>query len=233
MEFAAWEPIYESIAADFGYDPAGDRRARDELHERVTAFDFDRLDFRGRSVSVAGGSDSLGGELDDVRTADRRIGVSGAAAVLADAGIEPDLIVTDLDTTPERAIELSRRGVPVAVHAHGDNIPAIEKYVPQFDGEFVLGTTQVEPTDRVYNVGGFTDGDRAAFLADHLGARTLSFPGWNFEDPSVGPEKARKLTWAARLLRCLERRRGEELAVLDGHREGFSTLPDDSGWPCD
>ncbi|CDK38752.1 hypothetical protein BN903_46 [Halorubrum sp. AJ67] len=31
--------------------------------------------------------------------------------------------------------------------------------------------------------------------------------------------KARKLDWAARLLRWLERRRGERFAVLDGRRE--------------
>lgn len=232
MEFAAWEPIYESIVADFGYDPAGDRRARDRLHELVEPFDFDRLDFQTQSVSVAGGSDTLEAELDQVRATDRVIAVSGAAAVLEDAGIEPDLVVTDLDKTPERAVELSRQGVPVAAHAHGDNRQAVEEYLPQFDAQFVFGTTQVEPTDRVYNVGGFTDGDRAAFLADHLGAGRLAFPGWRFDDPAVSPEKARKLVWAARLLQCLETLRGQRFAVLDGYRES-GTVPETERWPCD
>ncbi|PHQ46264.1 hypothetical protein DJ68_08315, partial [Halorubrum sp. C3] len=58
-----------------------------------------------------------------------------------------------------------------------------------------------------------------AFLADHAGAGELIFPGWNFDDPDVDPMKARKLDWAARLLRWLERRRGEAFAVLDGRRE--------------
>jgi len=130
-------------------------------------------------------------------------------------------MVTDLDKNPETARELSHEGVPVAVHAHGDNIAAIERYVPSFALDSVLPTTQAAPTPPVCNPGGFTDGDRAAFLADACGAGRLVFPGWTFDDPSVGPEKARKLRWAERLLALLEERRGERLAVLDGRREGI------------
>jgi uncharacterized Rossmann fold enzyme len=79
----------------------------------------------------------------------------------------------------------------------------------------------------VYNVGGFTDGDRAAFLADHCGADRLTFLGWDFDDPEVGPMKRRKLAWAERLLYWLERRRGERFGVLDGRRDAI----DDSSLP--
>jgi len=61
-----------------------------------------------------------------------------------------------------------------------------------------------------------------AFLAAggyDVGAGRLVFPGWEFDDPDVGPMKARKLDWAARLLRWLERRRGERFGALDGRRE--------------
>ncbi|APE95556.1 6-hydroxymethylpterin diphosphokinase MptE-like protein [Halodesulfurarchaeum formicicum] len=233
MDYAAWEPIYERIVADFGYDPTEDRAARDVLSELVEPFEFDRLDFRGRTVAVAGGSDTLESELDVLRDADRTVAASGAAAVMEAAGIRPDLVVTDLDKTPETAISLSRAGVPVAAHAHGDNVPAVREYVPRFDGESVFGTTQVEPLDNVYNFGGFTDGDRAAFLADHLGADTLRFPGWDFDDPTVSSEKAHKLRWAARLLGCLERRRNEQFPVLDGRRESIADVPQDTSWRCD
>ena len=63
--------------------------------------------------------------------------------------------------------------------------------------------------DRVHNFGGFTDGDRAAFTADHFGAAELRFVGWDFEDPDVSPEKREKLQWAERLLHWLEGRRDE------------------------
>jgi len=68
---------------------------------------------------------------------------------------------------------------------------------------------------------GFTDGDRAAFLADACGADRLVFPGWSFDDPTVDAQKAKKLRWAERLLLVLEERRGERFAVLDGRREGI------------
>ena len=67
--------------------------------------------------------------------------------------------------------------------------------------------------------------DRAAFLADHLGAARLSFPGWDFDDPGVGAEKRRKLRWAARLLAWLERRRDERFSVLDSRRGALESLP--------
>lgn len=232
MEYETWEPIYERIVADFGYDPAADRQARDLLAEYLTPFDLTALDFADQSVAIAGGSRTLEAELERVRAADRVIAVSSAAFVLDAAGIRPDLVVTDLDGTPETAISLARAGVPVAVHAHGDNTSAIREYLPQFPVEYVIGTTQVEPTAVVYNFGGFTDGDRAAFLADHFQARELVFPGWEFGDRTVSAAKRRKLLWAARLLRCLERRRNERFAVLDGWRERIHAFPDGTVWTC-
>jgi uncharacterized Rossmann fold enzyme len=122
-------------------------------------------------------------------------------------------------------VRLTERGVPVAVHAHGDNDGAIRKVVPDCDGAFVLPTTQAEPHGPVRNFGGFTDGDRAAFLADHLGAARLVLVGWDFDDPTVGSAKARKLEWAERLLHWLERRRDERFAALDGRRAAIDTDP--------
>ncbi|MDZ7850907.1 MAG: 6-hydroxymethylpterin diphosphokinase MptE-like protein [Halodesulfurarchaeum sp.] len=232
MEYEAWEPIYERIVADFGYDPAADRQARDLLAQFVMPFDFADLDFADRTVAIAGGSRTLEAEISLVREAERVIAVSNAAAVLEAAGIRPDLVVTDLDGTPETAISLATDGVPVAIHAHGDNVAALRTYLPRFELETVIGTTQVEPLKSVFNFGGFTDGDRAAFLADHFGGRSLSFPGWEFGDESVSGTKRRKLKWAARLLRCLERRRNERFAVLDGWRVEIAAFPDDDVWDC-
>ena len=220
MDFETWEPVYETILDDFGYPQTGDERARDRLADLVTPFEVDRLDHvEGTTVAVAGAGPSLPRELDRARRADAVFAASSAADTLRVYGIEIDLMTTDLDKNPETARALTHEGVPVAVHAHGDNLPAVEEHVPEMDPEEVLATTQAAPVGPVYNFGGFTDGDRGAFLADHLGAEKLVFPGWDFEDPSVGSEKRHKLRWAERLLAWLERRREERFDVLDGRRD--------------
>jgi uncharacterized Rossmann fold enzyme len=225
MNYQTWLPVYERILADFGYDRASDEHARDRLAALVTTFDESRLDrLDDAAVAVAGAGPSLEAEASVAADADIVIAASVAADRLRAAGVTVDLMITDLDKTPATARDLTREGVPVAVHAHGDNVPAVERWVPQLDGEHVLPTTQAEPKGPVRNYGGFTDGDRAAFLADAFGAAALRFPGWDFDDASVGPEKRQKLVWAERLLHWLERRRGEQFAVLDGRRENIDPI---------
>ncbi|HKL28941.1 MAG TPA: 6-hydroxymethylpterin diphosphokinase MptE-like protein [Natrialbaceae archaeon] len=222
MDFEEWEPVYEAILADFGYDRAADERARDVLADLAEPFDLDRLSsVDGATVAIAGAGPSLSDDLATVREADLVFAASTGADVCLDAGVGVDAMVTDLDKNPDTARELTERGVLVAVHAHGDNVEAVREFVPTFDAAFVLPTTQAAPTGPVRNFGGFTDGDRAAFLADHFGAGELRFPGWDFDDPAVGAEKRRKLEWAERLLYWLERRRGDRFSVLDGRRNGI------------
>ncbi|MFB6219779.1 MAG: 6-hydroxymethylpterin diphosphokinase MptE-like protein [Halobacteriaceae archaeon] len=226
MEFAEWEPVYEAILAEFGYGRDGDERARDALGAAYSGTPPDPPG--GGTVAVAGAGPSLPAELDRAAAADRVYAASTAATTLRDHGVGVDAMVTDLDKNPGTAVALTRRGTPVAVHAHGDNVAAVEEHVPAMDHDCVVPTTQAAPHPPVRNFGGFTDGDRAAFLADHAGADALVFPGWDFEDPSVGAEKRRKLRWAARLLRWLELRRDERFAVLEGRREGLlDALPID------
>ncbi|SMO82374.1 6-hydroxymethylpterin diphosphokinase MptE-like protein [Halorubrum cibi] len=222
MNFDTFEPVYEAILIDFGFDRDADERARDVAAESSTPFDLSRFDdWEGRTVAVAGGAPRLreDAEIRIAREADVVVAASTAADVLLEAGVAVDCLVTDLDKNPETAVELTERGVPVAAHAHGDNVPAVREWLPRFDADHTLTTTQAAPVGPVRNVGGFTDGDRAAFLADHVGAGRLTFPGWNFDDPDVDPMKTRKLEWAARLLGWLERLRGERFAVLDDRRE--------------
>ncbi len=224
MNFADWEPVYEDILTDFGFERAADGRARDILADILGAqrvCTLDALDARGKTVAVAGAGPNLESQTDIVEAADAVYAASTAADRLRAVGVDIDCMVTDLDKNPETVASLTASGVPVAVHAHGDNIAAVREFVPSFTPEWVIPTTQAEPVDPVYNPGGFTDGDRAAFLADHLGAKRLVFPGWEFDDPSVDPLKRQKLAWAERLLAWLEQRRDEQFAVLDGRRESI------------
>lgn len=248
MNFDEWEPVYVRILSEFGYDRHGDERARDVLGELFVALTsgeghtrgtpaegpselvgttLARLDFEGETVAVAGAAPRLEDDLALVEGAGRVVAASDAARRLRRAGYAVDCMVTDLDKTPETARELTAEGTPVFVHAHGDNVPAVREHLPTFDVAAVVPTTQAAPAGPVRNFGGFTDGDRGAFLADELGAARLVFPGWSFDDSSVGPEKRHKLEWAARLLRWLERRRDEQFDVLDGRRDAL----DDSRGP--
>ncbi|AEN06249.1 6-hydroxymethylpterin diphosphokinase MptE-like protein [Halolamina sp.] len=228
MEFHDWEPVYEHILADFGFDRTADERARDLLADLTEPFDLDRLSgFEGATVAVAGAGPNLAEETGIAAEADRVVAASTAAEVLTDAGVTVDLVVTDLDKNPNSLAAMSHDGTPVAAHAHGDNISAVEEWIPQFSSEALIPTTQAEPSGPVQNFGGFTDGDRAAFLADALGAAELRFLGWAFDDPTVGETKAKKLTWAERLLYWLETRRDERFELLDGRRAEL-TLPTES-----
>jgi uncharacterized Rossmann fold enzyme len=230
MRFADWEPVYEAILADFGYGRAADERARDVLAALLSGpgYDQSRLELEGATVAIAGGADCLTADLAPAREADAVVAASDAATRLREHDIPVDCMVTDLDKAPGTVRELTGEGTPVAVHAHGDNVPALRSVVPDLVASAVIPTTQARPTDGVANYGGFTDGDRAAFLADALGAGRLVFPGWQFDDPSVDAEKRRKLAWAERLLYWLEQRRGDRFGVLDGRRSGLS-VPDPVG----
>jgi len=225
MRFAEWEPVYEAILADFGYPRAGDEAARDLLADLLDRRPLDVAALSvGGTVAVVAPGPSLADERERARTADAVVAASDAADRLADAGVEVDLQVTDLDGDPERAARRTREGTPVAVHAHGDNRDALRTTVPDCRADRLLPTTQAAPAGVVRNVGGFTDGDRAAFLADALGADRLRFVGWDL-DADVEPEKRRKLRWAARLLCWLERRRGDRFPLLDGRRDDLEPVP--------
>ena len=222
MEFQRWEPVYETILDDFGYERAADERARDVLATLLDGretFDPRQLPVRGKTVAVAGAADSLEAELETVREADAVIAASTAMDRLHDVGESVDCVVTDLDKHADAVVAATQDGLPAVVHAHGDNIPEIRESVPEMASGVVVPTTQAAPSGPVQNFGGFTDGDRAAFLAVELDADRLVFPGWEFDDASVGEEKRRKLEWAERLLAWLEAASGHEFPVLDGRRD--------------
>ena len=226
VQFDEWEPIYEAILDDFSFDRAADERARDVLAPLTGSFDLDLLKHvRGKRVTIAGAGPSLESpaSIDRLRNASHIFAASGAATRLLEYGISIDCMVTDVDSDGEvnTIDQLTARETPVAIHAHGDNIDILRSVVPRCTDAYVLPTTQAAPLDPVINVGGFTDGDRAAFLADELGVSTLAFVGWDFDDSSVTETKAQKLEWARRLLHWLELRRGEQFKVLDGWRQSI------------
>ena len=159
------------------------------------------------AVTVCGDSADLAEQLDGGTGEGFLLAADGATSTLLRAGILPQVIVSDLDGDFDDQVEANGRGSVVFVHAHGDNMDAVRRYVPRFRGDVVC-TCQCAPVEGVFNFGGFTDGDRAACIASSLGASRIRLLGFDFENPSEKPGrapevKARKLVWARRILAML------------------------------
>jgi len=74
--------------------------------------------------------------------------------------------------------EANTKGTITVVHAHADNIPLLKEFVPKLKGP--IGTTQTRAVGKIHNFGGFTDGDRAAFLAEEFNAEMIILAGMDF-----------------------------------------------------
>ncbi len=188
MELSRWLPRYREIAASLNLNWDDDQEAADLLSTlmggRTTPLERLKAEVADRGVIVFGAGPSL---TDDVVRLQKGcllekfclISADGATSALLDEGhILPNVIATDLDGRVEDQIHASEMGSVVVVHAHGNNIPMLKAYVSKFRER--LGSTQVEPRKDVHNFGGFTDGDRAAFLSVELGASFLVLAGMDF-----------------------------------------------------
>lgn len=227
MRFEDWEPHYRAIVAEFGFSARDDatsaRRLADALSlppyrpEPVWA-QLERA-LRARPVLVLGAADSAPRELRRVKQDAPLVAADGATTAALEENVLPTLIVSDLDGRVEDEVAAVERGSCIAVHAHGDNRDAVDRWLPRFNPSRVVGTCQTRPIPPLRNFGGFTDGDRACFIAHGLGAARLRLVGFDFfgrVGPYTGPfdpaVKARKLEWARRLLGDLQR----EGAIIDG-----------------
>ena len=202
MRFADWEPHYTAILEYFGFEREADEAAARLLGDLADRDDVGLLEalIRGRAVTVCGNAPCLLEELD--RVEGTVLAADAAAEVLVNHGIRPDAVFTDLDGATDAFIDLSRQGTVMVVHAHGDNIPLLRHWVPLLPGPLVA-TTQAAPLPHVHNFGGFTDGDRAVFAADELGAAQVRIIGFDLADRNVDPVKRGKLYWAGELLRLI------------------------------
>jgi len=201
MEFVAWEPHYVEILAYFGFSREDDEKAAELLAGLVPRDDCALLAklITGRDVFVCGNAPCLVKELGRIPKESVVLAADAAADVLYTHGIRPGAVFTDLDGATDLLLEMNAQGTIVIVHAHGDNIPLLKHWARRFTGP-VVATTQSRPLENVHNFGGFSDGDRAVFAADALGARSITLVGFDLDDKDVDPVKRGKLAWAKKLL---------------------------------
>ncbi len=211
MNYEEWEEFYRKILEDFGFSEEEDIRAGEVLKsllkskQRSSLEELQKL-IENRRVNIFGAGPSL--ERIKEFPEGTAITCDGATSFLMERGRAPEIIVTDLDGKVEDQIEASKKGSLAVIHAHGDNIPALKKFVPHF--EKVIPTMQAQPVQGVYNFGGFTDGDRAVALACHFKAREVVLYGFDFKG-RIGrysftrdtEMKRKKLLWADSIISYL------------------------------
>jgi uncharacterized Rossmann fold enzyme len=203
VDYKLWEPLYLQILEDFGFSLQRDEEAAEQLADllagRQEAFhDLCRL-VQGNPVTVCGNAPHLAAELDDLgRIESAILAADGAVSVLLAKSIVPGAVVTDLDGPFQDILSANRMGSLAVVHAHGDNLDALKRFVPLL--ERVVGTCQCRPPPGLFNFGGFTDGDRCVFLAKELGATKINLLGFDFQDARLTPRKRKKLIWAKKLI---------------------------------
>jgi hypothetical protein len=219
MDYKLWKSIYERIRKEFCFSLERDEEAAYVLdrkldHKNLCSENFIRKKIKDKDVLVFGAGPNLEEILKKptVNFSDKMlIAADGATTALLKYNILPDIIVTDLDGKPEDQIKANSENSIVVIHAHGDNIEKIKKYVPKFDG-LIMGSTQVDAKNykNLYNFGGFTDGDRAAYLAAYFNAKRIYLAAFDFN--KIGKysytkdveKKLLKLKWCKCLLKKLE-----------------------------
>ncbi|MBN2014946.1 MAG: DUF115 domain-containing protein [Candidatus Altiarchaeota archaeon] len=175
---------YIEIARRLRLDTEGDEKAAKLLDNLIEEPDLKPLEsIIDRCIIVFGAGPSLIQDIDKIisdklHTGFVLIAADGAVKALLEHNMLPQIQVTDLDGDIKAIIEANRRGVITVVHAHADNMEKIREFVPELRN--VIGTTQLKPFGRLHNFGGFTDGDRAVYLAEHFKSGLIVLAGMDF-----------------------------------------------------
>jgi 2-amino-4-hydroxy-6-hydroxymethyldihydropteridine diphosphokinase len=218
VRYRQWAPEYDRIQAEFGFPFEKERAASERLVALLPPAALERAEqrirarIRGRETIVVGLAPRSGAPpvwmLPRTPEPPALVVADGAAERCLAAGLVPDVVVTDLDGPIPSEVTANARGALVLIHAHGDNIPALERWVPQFPRE-LAGSWAGPPERGLVDFGGFTDGDRGAYLAEFVAAPRIRLFGFDFEhvaaddpDPDV---KRKKLAAARRALDLLAR----------------------------
>ena len=215
MDFTKWEPIYTEILSSFSFSRVNDEKSARILaslihsdalplaRARISSAEHEQIIVCGNAPCAI---DDWYALISHTESKHRVvIAADGASLRLYAEGVVPDIIVTDLDgiyDAKETVFAMNKNNTILVIHAHGDNIPLIQSFVPLCPGPIIC-TTQSQPFSNLHNFGGFSDGDRAVFFAHALGAKRVLLCGFDLDDSEVDPIKRKKLIWARKLLGML------------------------------
>jgi len=182
MTLDGWQQKYLEILKEFNYDRSREIKSAKILDSILKIkFGTDVLErkIKNKTVFVIGAGPSLIASLPYLKKFKKitKIVADGATQAMLENEIVPDIIVTDLDGNMESLKKASETGSIMIVHAHGDNIRRLPHAI---SFRYCIGTTEDRPFGKIRNFGGFTDGDRCVFLANHFGASKIIMIGMDF-----------------------------------------------------
>ncbi len=191
MEWTKWEPIYLDIVDRLNLDSTMDRQATQLLTELLQKIEPNPLlhllekRIQNKVVVVCGAGPSLDRHIQIMKERSDFldlvfVAADGATSLLLEEICKCDIIVTDLDGDCNDIRNATHNNALTIVHGHGDNMDKIRNIVPELGA--VLGSTQVEPTERAFLWGGFTDGDRACHVVTTYAPKEVILVGMDFGD---------------------------------------------------
>ena len=233
---SGWIRRYNEILDEFKYDKKTDVQSAILLESMLNCKNqiknLENL-LKNQNVLVIGSGPSLAKAIPMLKNFKKIVKIVADSAVkpLVENGIRPDIIVTDLDGDENVLKKIGRTNTIFVVHAHGDNMNKLG-LIKNFKN--CLGTTQAKPFGKLYNFGGFTDGDRAVFLASYFDAKKIILLGMDFGNKigkfsNTKPEdekiKIKKLKKGKSLLEWLSLKTKSELFTTSDPIKGFKKIP--------
>ena len=235
MTLNGWQEKYQEILNEFNYNRVREIRSAKILNSFLkTRLQLNKLErkIKNKTVFVIGAGPSLVSSLPYLKKFKKftKIVADGATQALIENQVIPDIVVTDLDGNMAYLKKASESESIMIVHAHGDNINKLP-YAISF--KYCLGTTEDKPFGKIRNFGGFTDGDRCVFLANHLGASRIILIGMDF-GTNIGKYskegiynkdiKLKKLRKGKSLLEWLSSQSNAELYTTSKPISGFKNI---------
>ncbi|HJN20376.1 MAG TPA: 6-hydroxymethylpterin diphosphokinase MptE-like protein [Candidatus Nitrosopelagicus sp.] len=210
MTIVGWESRYREILKEFGYSRNNDNqscRLLDSILPKKVDLVKIRCLIENKPVFIVGAGPSLPSSIPILKKYKKitKIVADGATQAIIENGLKPDIVVTDLDGDSKSLKKAGRTNTMMVVHAHGDNSEKLG-FAKNFKN--CIGTTQAKPTTNIHNFGGFTDGDRCVFLANHFKAKKIILLGMDF-GTKIG--KYSKRTISNRRIKIAKLRRGKKL----------------------
>jgi len=179
---SGWGERYLSILKELNYSEKKDKESAiilDSILKKTDTIEKVREIIQGKTVFVIGSGPSLSIAIPKLKKLKKSIKIAADSSLkpLIDNGIIPDIIVTDLDGNEDAIKKISKTKSIFVIHAHGDNIEKLQMVKKMKN---CIGTTQTNPFNKIQNFGGFTDGDRGVFLANHFDAKKIILFGMDF-----------------------------------------------------
>lgn len=237
ITYPEWKKKYADILEEFGYDDKKDNQSAKILNSILSRPESNEKKIeklvKGKTVFVIGSGPSLSSSIPKLKEFNSvvKIAADSSLKLLVKNKILPEIVITDLDGDESALKKIAKTESIFVVHAHGDNIEKLE-FAKNFKNS--IGTTQSKPFNKIYNFGGFTDGDRCVFLADHFQAKKIILFGMDFGN-QIGrfsntknverKTKLMKLKKGKLLLEWLATFSNSELFTTSKPIKGFEKIP--------